>query len=200
MKRIFFSGAVLAFLVMIFSFNNQVKPTGIVIHKNTKTNYAVRDTAIPVKLQLEKTNMKDMFVLLIPDTAGTDDSIKDVFSKDYRELMQYMQKNKLQPLKFMAWYNSTQAPWILEVGIETSGIPSQLTGRIRSKTLKGSEVLIVHMWGPYDQLGQAYAEIQKWLKENNRKEKAAPFEVYKIDPAMVKDPSQIQTDVYQPIE
>jgi effector-binding domain-containing protein len=38
------------------------------------------------------------------------------------------------------------------------------------------------------------------MNENNRKAKSAPFEVYINDPAMVKDPSEIQTDVYQPLE
>ena len=160
----------------------------------------MKDTVVPAKIELEKTTIKDMFVLFIPDTASTDDSIKNVFSKDYRELMPCIQQNKLQPQKFMGWYYTTHAPWIMEVAIETNGMPSQLTGRVHSKTVEGGEVLIAHMWGPYDQLGQAYMKMQQWLEENNRKAKAAPFEVYLNDPAAVKDQSQIQTDIYQPIE
>ena len=73
-------------------------------------------------------------------------------------------------------------------------------GRLHAKILAGGEVLIAHMWGPYDKVGEAYLAIEKWLKENNRKAKSPPFEVYINDPALVKDPSEIQTDVYQPIE
>ncbi|MGZ8518270.1 MAG: GyrI-like domain-containing protein, partial [Chitinophagaceae bacterium] len=64
----------------------------------------------------------------------------------------------------------------------------------------GGDVLIAHTWGPYDQVGQAYLKIENWLKENNRKPKGNPFEVYLNDPAAVKSPSEIRTDVYQPLE
>ena len=133
-----------------------------------------------------------MLVLFIVDTATTTESIKDVFGKDYGELTQHIQLNKLQPQKFMAWYYSSQPPWPIDVAVETNKIPSQLTGRIQTRTLEGGEVLIAHMWGPYDQAGRAYTEIENWLKENNRKAKANRFEVYLNDPSMVTDPSEIR--------
>jgi effector-binding domain-containing protein len=38
------------------------------------------------------------------------------------------------------------------------------------------------------------------MKDNNRKEKGKPFEVYLNDPSAVKSPNEIRTDVYQPVE
>jgi effector-binding domain-containing protein len=88
----------------------------------------------------------------------------------------------------------------MDVAVETNQVPTELSGRIQSRTQKGGQVLIAHMWGPYDQVGQAYTQIENWLKENKRQAKEPSFEVYVNDPSAVKDPSEIQTDVYQPIE
>jgi effector-binding domain-containing protein len=164
-----------------------------------KPNYPTQDS-VPVKIQLEQTTMNDMTILFIPDTAKTNEAIEGVFSKDYGELMQYIQQNKLQPFKFIAWYYTAKAPWLMDVAVEITQAPAELSGRIQSRTQKGGEVLIAHMWGPYDQVGQAYTQIQTWLKENKREAREAPFEVYINDPSAVKDASEIQTDIYQPIE
>jgi effector-binding domain-containing protein len=159
----------------------------------------VNDT-IPVKITLDKTAFNDMNILFITDTAATTDGIKDVLGKAYGEIMQFVQQNQLQPLKFMAWYGSVQPPWIMNVAVEIDKIPEAATGRIHYKVQPGGEVLIAHILGPYDQVGQAYSAIGKWMNENHRQAKSAPFEVYINDPASVKDPSEIQTDVYQPLE
>lgn len=159
----------------------------------------VNDT-IPVKITLDKTAFNDMNILFITDTAATTDGIKDVLGKAYGEIMQFVQQNQLQPLKFMAWYGSVRPPWIMNVAVEVNKIPEAVNGRIHSKVQPGGEVLIAHILGPYDQVGQAYSAIGKWMNENARKAKSAPFEVYINDPATVKDPSEIQTDVYQPLE
>ncbi len=160
----------------------------------------VQDTVIPVKVQLEKTSFKDMQVLYINDTAATTASIKDILGKGYGELMQFIQGNQLQPQKFMAWYYSMQPPWPMDIAVETNKLPAQLSGRIQSRILEGGEVVIAHIWGPYDQVGKAYAQIYSWLKENNRNAKGKPFEVYINDPNLVSNPSEIQTDIYQPLE
>ena len=159
----------------------------------------INDT-IPVKITLEKTAFNDMNILYITDTAATTDGIKDVLGKAYGEIMQFVQQNHLQPLKFMAWYGSAQPPWIMNIAVEVNTIPEAATGRIHSRIQPGGEVLIAHILGPYDQVGQAYSAIGKWMNENHRQAKSAPFEVYINDPASVKDPSEIQTDVYQPLE
>jgi len=158
-----------------------------------------QEKAVPVKVELEKTATRDMRVLYIKDLAPTTEAIKEVLGKGYGELMQYIQTHRLQPKKFMAWYNSVKPPWPVEVAVETDSLSAQLSGRIQSRIVTGGEVIIAHMWGPYDQVSKAYEKIHLWLKENNRKARGNPFEVYLNDPAMVSSPADIQTDVYQPI-
>lgn len=158
------------------------------------------DTVAPVKIQLEKTSFDDMYILFIPDTATQTQEIGPTFTKGYGELMRFIQQNHLTAKKFLAWYYSTQPPWIMDIAVETDKIPSELTGRISSRIEKGGEVLIAHLWGPYSELGRAYMQIKNWLNENSRTARGNPFEVYLNDPSSVKDPSEIKTDIYQPLQ
>lgn len=159
-----------------------------------------QDTLTPVKVELEKTSFTDMQVLFIKDTAAATEDIKDVLGKGYGELMQFIQANQLKAVKFIAWYYSMQPPWPVDVAVETDKIPGQLTGRIQSRIQPGGDVIVAHMWGPYEKVEHAYTQIFNWMKRNNRVAKGAAFEVYLNDPASVKNPMEIRTDVYQPLE
>lgn len=187
-------------LNMPATFGKPVRQTFFTKSKNLSEGCVRQDTIVPVKVKLEKASFSDMNILYIADTASTTEVIKDVLGKGYGELMQFISANKLQPRKFLAWYYAIQPPWPIDVAVETNRIPTQFNGRVKSRMLPGGEVIIAHMWGPYDQVGQAYEQIQKWLKENSRKAKGSPFEVYINDPNMVKNPAEIQTDVYQPLK
>jgi effector-binding domain-containing protein len=158
------------------------------------------DTVSPVKIQLEKTRFNDMAILFIPDTAKQTQDIGPIFSKAYSELMKFTGENQLKFKKFLARYYSSQPPWIMDIAFETDKLPSELNGRIKSRAERGGEVVIAHMWGPYSELRQAYLQIENWLKQNNRTARGNPFEVYLNDPFTVKDPSEIQTDIYQPLQ
>jgi len=200
MKRLLTLIIMSVIILILIAFTDGVKQKGVFSLINTKTNIMQHDTLVPVKIQLEKTAFNDMQVLFINDTAATTAAISDKSGKAYGELMQFIQENKLQPQKFMAWYYAMQPPWPMDIAVETNSIPAQMSGRIQSKTQPGGNVIIAHMWGPYNQVGQAYHKIESWLKETKYKAKGKPFEVYLNDPSTVKSPFEIQTDIYQPIE
>jgi len=184
--------ATMGLVTIVDSTSFRVNPSMI-----AKTGIVYCDT---VKVILEKTSFKDMTVLYISDTAQTTAAISEVLSKGYGELMRYAGEKKVQPVKFMAWYYAMQPPWQMDIAIETNRMDSELSGRIKSRVQQGGEVLIAHMWGPYDKVGQAYLKIENWMNDNKRKAKGNPFEVYLNDPSAVKSPSEIRTDIYQPIE
>jgi effector-binding domain-containing protein len=200
MKRLLLQVAGSITVGVLFSFAIPAKRSDILSFSDAETSITMQDTIIPAKVQLEETIFKDMSVLYINDTAAATETVKDVLGKGYGELMQFIQQNKLQPRRFMAWYYSTKPPWPMDVAVETVSMPPKLSGRIQSRIQKGGDVLIAHVWGPYDQVGIAYVKIESWLKENKRKAKGNPFEVYVNDPSAVKNPSEIRTDIYQPIE
>lgn len=54
--------------------------------------------------------------------------------------------------------------------------------------------------GAYSQMGMAYAAVMKWIEENGYKISCAPFDVYLNDPRQVKDPAELLTEVWFPIQ
>jgi len=71
-----------------------------------------------------------------------------------------------------------------------------LTGRVKAIEIEGGPAIVVHYQGPYEQLGTAYAALNKWLEKHNKKAVEKPFESYLNDPDVVKDPWALRTDVY----
>lgn len=197
-KRIFFVSLLINASTIGFAFDG-TRPCG---HHDyiERVIFFPGDTVIPVKIKLEKSSFNDMFILFVTDTAQQTPDIGPKFSKGYSELMKCTQEGQLHPKKFLAWYYSKQPPWIMDVAVETDRLPSELKGRIKSRIEKGGELLIAHVWGPYSELGQAYIQIENWLKQNKRTARGNPFEVYLNDPVSVKNPSEIQTDIYQPLQ
>ncbi len=165
-----------------------------------RLNFLRQDTIVPVKIQLEKTRFDDMIILFISDTAKETQEIGTTFNNDYHELMRFVGENRLSPKRFLAWYYSARSPWIMDIAVETDRLPSALKGRVKSRIEKGGEVLIAHLLGPYSELHKGYTQIENWLHENKRLARNKPFEVYLNDPFTVKDPSEIQTDIYQPLQ
>jgi len=191
---------ILCCITMLFKSTGSADRQGFCCSQKFQSRPLAADTISPLKLELEKTNFKDMNVLFIHDTAVTTAGLTAAMVKGYGELMQFMQQNELQPLKFMAWYYSSQPPWFIDIAIETNKTPTHLSARIQSRIQPGGDLLIAHTQGPYEQLDKAYAEIANWLRQNNRTAKSTPFEVYLNDPGSVKDPSELKTDIYQPLQ
>ncbi len=53
--------------------------------------------------------------------------------------------------------------------------------------------------GPYSKLGEAYAAVLEWIKENNYVIASAPFECYMNSPQEMKNPEEFVTKVCFPI-
>ena len=155
------------------------------------------DTAKKPTLVLEDTVLYSMVILTIRDTAASQENRSGVFSKDYGELFTYINKNGLRPGKLMAQYYSYRPSFILDVAVEVDKFPTRTTGRIRINKTKDGNAVIAHYKGPYEQIGIAYAAIDSWLKEKNKKTDGRPFEVYLNDPMTVQDSSELRTDIYQ---
>jgi AraC family transcriptional regulator len=62
----------------------------------------------------------------------------------------------------------------------------------------GPAVLGIHA-GPYEQLPETYAAIEKWMDANGVRPGGAPWESYVTDPAQHPDPSDWKTEVYWPL-
>jgi AraC family transcriptional regulator len=62
----------------------------------------------------------------------------------------------------------------------------------------GPVALGIHA-GPYEQLPETYAAIEKWMEANGVRAGGAPWESYVTDPAGHPDPADWRTEVYWPL-
>lgn len=62
----------------------------------------------------------------------------------------------------------------------------------------GPAAVIVHT-GPYEQLAEAYAAIDRWVTANDLVAGGPPWEVYLTDPGEVPDPADWKTEVIWPL-
>ncbi|HEX4024134.1 MAG TPA: GyrI-like domain-containing protein [Steroidobacteraceae bacterium] len=62
----------------------------------------------------------------------------------------------------------------------------------------GPAALGVHA-GPYEQLPETFAAIERWIDANSYRVAGAPWESYVTDPAQHPDPADWRTEVYWPL-
>lgn len=158
------------------------------------------DTTRRPLISVEKTVLKPMKLLVIPETVFQEDEIGPIMNNDYDELFACIKKNSLQPGKVIAFYYAGDMPFTLDVAVEVNELPGILTGRIKALEIESGDAVVVHYQGPYVQLGVAYAELDRWLMANKRKAVQAPFEAYLNYPGAIKDQWELRTDLYQRIK
>jgi len=73
-------------------------------------------------------------------------------------------------------------------------------GAVESGTLPAGPVAVAMHGGPYDQLSETYAELERWVEANGYRVGGAPWESYITDPADHPDPQDWRTEVYWPLE
>jgi effector-binding domain-containing protein len=170
------------------------------IHSSTTSNeinYMIPDTTRKPTVSLEETTVDSMIILVIKDTATSMEDISRVIGAGYGELFTYINQSGLLPGKVMAFYHTYQPPFKMDIAVQVNKIPAQTTGRIKLNRIFGGKAIVAHYQGPYEKVEMAYTAISGWLKQHNQEAKGRPFEVYLNDPATVKDPSELRTDVYQ---
>ena len=87
----------------------------------------------------------------------------------------------------------------LEAGIPVAA-GAQGNDEIQAGELPGGTVARTIHTGPYDGLGDAHAEVEKWIAAQGLEVGGAPWEVYLTDPGEVPDPAEWKTEVVWPLK
>jgi AraC family transcriptional regulator len=87
----------------------------------------------------------------------------------------------------------------IEVGMPVATVP-QGEGAVEAGTLPGGPVAVAMHGGPYDQLSETYAALERWIEANGYRVGGAPWESYITDPADHPDPADWRTEVFWPLE
>ena len=72
-------------------------------------------------------------------------------------------------------------------------------GDVQAGSLPGGPVAVAVHAGPYDQLTETYAALERWIEANGFRIGGAPWESYITDPADHPDPADWRTEVYWPL-
>lgn len=127
--------------------------------------------------------------------------IKSKMGEMYGQLWMYMEKNKIIVTgpPYAVYHDYDQENCDMECGFPTEG-QAKGEGNIVSSSVPGGRcVLEVHA-GPYDNIMVTYELIQNYIHKEGLAPKKVMWERYINDPATVKDPNQLITEIYWPIE
>ncbi len=86
----------------------------------------------------------------------------------------------------------------IEVGMPLAA-PAASSGDVKAGVLPGGPAVVAVHAGPYDQLGETYAAIERWMQTNKLQPGGPPWEWYITDPAQHPDPADWRTEVYWPV-
>ena len=132
--------------------------------------------------------------------VGTGQDFENFFMDAYMKIGKYLAENKAKSSgpPFALYYKWENNQFEYDICMPVNKI---LKGdkTIKSGKLKGSKILTVKYYGPYEGTARAHAAAMKWIEGNKRKLSGAPREVFVTDPMTEKDPTKWLTLIVYPI-
>lgn len=89
----------------------------------------------------------------------------------------------------------------IEVGLPLDAAAATVAttaGDVQAGVLPGGAAVVAVHAGPYDQLAETYAAMERWMGGNGLRPAGAPWEWYVTDPAEHPDVADWRTEVYWP--
>lgn len=119
-------------------------------------------------------------------------NFEDLFTRAFKLLEQSKQVPTGAPTALYHSEEYTPENYDVEIGFPIKD--SSMSNHV----INSSECAYFEFTGNYQNLGEAYATLTKWIDMNNYRMNGAPFEQYVTDPEKVK-PDDNQVNVYMPI-
>jgi AraC family transcriptional regulator len=88
--------------------------------------------------------------------------------------------------------------WTVDAAMPLA-MPAQPDGEMQAGHLDAGPVAFAIHAGPYEQLPETNAAIERWIEANGYRAKGSPWEWYVTDPAEHPDPKDWKTEVYWPL-
>jgi effector-binding domain-containing protein len=146
--------------------------------------------------------MEGWKALAIKDSS-TCDKVGDIMGIIFPEVQKYIADNKFECVgppyaKYYLWDEKANK-FVLEAGLP---VKSKVAGKDRIFYVEypKMKVATASHFGAYETLYFTYQEVEKYIKDNNLKQKGDPWEVYITDPEKEPDMSKWETQVFYPVE
>ncbi len=132
----------------------------------------------------------------------SEEEIENQLGRIYGQIRASISKNKVEMKghPFAIYYSYNPGKVIMEPAIEVSEAVKSVSNGLRQKNRMATKAVKASFFGAYELTGAAHESIRKYIIGNKLKLNGAPWEVYITDPTTVKDPLDVQTDIYYPIK
>lgn len=113
-----------------------------------------------------------------------------------QEILKVLKDQKLEPEGPMFSYHHRRPSdtFDFELGFPVNG-SFKPVGRVLHGTLPGEKVVRSVYQGPYEQMGEAWTELQTWVRERKFAETGRFWESYLNNPEEVNDPKEYRTEL-----
>jgi AraC family transcriptional regulator len=88
--------------------------------------------------------------------------------------------------------------WTVDAAMPLAA-PAAGEGGMQAGFLPGGPAVLGIHGGPYDQLPETHAAIERWIETNGARANGPPWECYVTDPAQHPNPADWRTEVYWPL-
>jgi len=126
--------------------------------------------------------------------------IKSKMGEMYGQLWMYMERKNIEVVgpPFAVYHDYDQESCDMECGFPTAG-PEKGEGNIKPSSAPGGKCVFTIYVGPYEKIMATYEMVKDFIRKEGLKPKKVMFERYLNDPATVKDPEELVTEIYWPV-
>jgi len=150
-------------------------------------------------LSIERKVREAQPILLIRRSLARSE-LQGMLSECFGKLFGYGQQAGLPIAGWpLARYLSTgPGLWTVEAAMPLAvQVPGE--GEMEVGVLEAGPVAVALHAGPYDQLPETFAALERWIQANGYKPSGAPWEWYVNDPGEFPDPKDWRTEVHWPL-
>lgn len=153
--------------------------------------------------KIDLVEMKESVPYLAVHAIASADKINGIFKSANKLLKEEISKQKLEVSKsispFAIYYKAANDTFEFDVCMPTN-VAGKSSDGILSSNLRAGRYIMSRYFGRYEDTMATHLAIQQYAKDNKLAIDGPPVEVYVTDPAVEKDDSKWETDIYYPIQ
>jgi effector-binding domain-containing protein len=126
--------------------------------------------------------------------------MQKVMGPGIQELLSTLKAQGVEPLGRWFAHHFKMSPDVFdfEIGVPV-GTAVKEVGRVKNGSLAATRVARTIYRGPYQGLGDAWGQLEKWIAESGHTSSPSLWETYLTDPSDGSDPSTWQTELTRPL-
>lgn len=157
-----------------------------------------RSAKMPM-ISIERRELAAQPILFIRRQAAQSE-IPDVLGQCFGAVFGYCQKagHAVAGQPFTRYPSAGPGLVTLEAGCPLAA-PAPGDGEIEAGFLQAGPAAVAVHAGPYGQLKETYAAVERWIEDQRLGPAGSPWEVYVTDPGDYPDPNDWRTEVYWPV-